>query len=875
MRWFARVRFYLRSLVSRRKLDDQLTEEVRTHVEMATEANVAKGMPPDEARYAALREFGNVAAVQERARDEHGWVRLEQLWQDWSHAWRGLVRSPGFSTTVVLILALGIGASAAIFTLTKQALLRQGHYPDGIFQVCSRAAAGPVSPQMNDYMIRGYESSSAIAEAAKSAFMGGNVAIDGQPVATGWHGISANLLPMLDITPALGRGFLPEECQPGSDSVVIISHEFWRRQFQGDPAVLGRKISVGPDICSVVGVLKEDQAFPVGLTDNLYRPLVYRVDPQRPWVPYLFLMVRLKPGFTVDQAAAVLDGIHLDIPATYRSFTEKQTIVLMSLADFNRRFGGAGVSWVLLAAVGFLYAIACLNTSNMMLVRMLGRKRELSIRLALGAGRRRVVRLLAAEGLILSLIGAAAGVLVANWIFPVLLWTMASNSSGPGPSWRTLDGAELAFLALLTVASCLTVAAIPAVRVLRAQISSGLKDGGAALGESRGLGRLRSGLVIVQTAFAVVLLVGAGLMTQTFTNLTHIDLGYDGSQRAKVQLGYPSGYPSDWEGRLVKLHEIQAVLERLPGVASVGFCNDMLLQQYFVGTHTVEGAGGTQLKAMIRCFSVGFEQTAGLRLLRGHPLGRVHSNEILVSESLARRCWPDRDPIGQLLRPIGGAPGFGADWPGWLVVGVVADTRVSVRQSPGLVFYSDEAWNPVNYDTYVIRLNVPYFRELEASIRRALYSYDPQLVVNRVVPLDRLWEFQVGTEKVVAAALKMLGGTAGALTMIGLFSVLAYAVDRRMHEFGVRLALGASRRDLVQLVVRRGLVLAMVGLAFGLAGAAALAQFIQGMLYNTSPQDPMVLAAVSGILLGVAALACIVPSFRATRVDVTRLLRTE
>lgn len=875
MTWLPKVRFYCRSLFARKELDAQLTEEVRTHVAMATEANVAKGMAPEEARYAALREFGNVTAVQERARDEHGWVWLEQLWQDWAHAFRGLMRSPGFSTTVVSILALGIGASAAIFTLTEQALLRQGYFPDGIYLVGLHSGARPVTPQMNDAMIRGYEKSAAIAEAATSAFMGGNVAIEGQPVAIGWHGISSNLLAMLEITPAIGRGFLPGEYQPGADSVVIISHEFWRRNFHGDPDILGRKISLGADVCSVVGVLKEDQAFPVGMVDNLYRPLVYQVDPQRPWLPYLFLLVKLQPGFTPPQAAAELNGIQLEIPAMARPDPEKPTVVLMALADFNRQFGGAGVSWVLLAAVGFLYGIACLNTSNMMLVRMLGRRRELSIRLALGAGRWRVVHLLAAEGMILALTGAAAGVLVANWMFPVLLRSLSDGLYGGGASWRPVDWAELTFMALLTVVTCLTVALIPAVRAWRPQISSSLKEGDAAFGESRGVGRLRRGLVVVQTAFAVVLLVGAGLMTQTLTNLTHLDLGYDGSQRVKVQLGYPPTYPRDWEPRLAKLHEIQAALERMPGVKSAGFCNDMLLQQYFVGTHTVEGAGGIPLKVMIRCFSPGFEQTSGLRLKRGRRLTRVHSNEVLVSESLAHACWPDQDPVGQLLRPVGGAPGFGDNWAGWLVVGVVADTRVSVRQAPGLVFYSDEAWNPVNYDTYVIRLNIPYGREVDAQVRRTLYAFDPQIVVNRVVPLDRLWEYQVGTEKVVAAALKMLAGMATGLTMIGLFSVLAYTVDRRMHEFGVRLSLGASRTDLVRLVVRRGVILVAAGLVLGLAGATALARFIQGLLYNTSSQDPLVLGAVSGILLGVAVLACILPSYRATKVDVTRLLRAE
>ncbi len=872
MRWLRKIS----SLFRKERLDAEMAAEMRRHVDLQTELNLKAGMDRSEARYAALRQFGNVASIQERAREGRGYVWLEQLWQDWAHAWRGLMRSPGFSATVVLILALGIGAAAAIFTVIEGALLRQSHFPDGIFMVCLRAGGESVNPQLNDYMTRGYESSPAISEFAKSAHMGGNVAVDGQPVANGWCGISPNLLSMLDVIPALGRGFLPGEDRSGADSVVIISDEFWRRNFHADPNILGRRIGFGPAVCSVVGVLKAHQTLPVGLSDDLYRPLVYQVDPQRPWAPPLLLLAKLHAGFTPEQAGAALTGIKLDAPRFAPSYGEQPRAVLLSLVDFNRQFGPTGVSWVLLAAVGFLYGIACLNTSNMMLVRMLGRSRELSIRLALGAGRWRVARLLMAESLILSLTGAAAGILVANWLFPLLLRSLSDGLLGEGrASWRMMDGEELILLAFLAIATSLAVAVVPAARILRAQISSSLKEGSAAFGESRGLGRLRSGLVVLQTAFAVVLLVGAGLMTRTFSNLTHLDLGYDGTQRVKVLLGYPPTYPADWQPRLAKLHEIQAVLERLPGVDSAGFCNDMLLQQYFVGTHTVEGAGGVPVKAMIRCFSRGFEQTSGLRLKRGRPLDQIRSNEVLVSESLARRCWPDKDPLGQLLRPVGGAPGFGDDWKGWLVVGVVADTRVSVRQAPGLVFYSDEAWNPINYDTFVARLNVPYFPEVEAMIRRTLYAFDPQIVVIRVVRLDRLWEYQVGTEKLVDATLKLLAASAGVLTMVGLFSVLAYAVDRRMHEFGVRLALGASRANLVRHVVRRGLVLVIAGLIFGLAGAAALARSIQAMLYNTSSQDPVVLAAVSGILLGVAALACILPSYRATKVDVTKLLRAE
>lgn len=853
-----------------------MAEEMRLHVEMQTERNRGTGMNAEDARYAALREFGNVASIQEQAREVRGWVWLEQLRQDLAHAWSGLVRTPGFSGAVILILAFGIGAAAAIFGVTEWALLRQSRYPDDVYLVGWRDKNGALNPQLNDYMTRGYASSAVIAESAKVAGRRGNVAIDGQPVANGWQGISPNVLSMLDVTPALGRRFLPGEDQEGADQVVIISDGFWRRNFQADENVLGRKIVLGRDVCSVVGVLKADQTAPVGMGDDIYRPLTYRVNPQRPWDPALFFMVRLPAGLTREQAGATLSGIELDAPVVGRP-DEKRTlsVMLMSLPEFNRQFGRQGVSWTLLAAVGLLYAIACLNTSNMMLVRMLGRRRELSIRLALGAGRWRIVRLLLAESLILSGAGAAAGVLVANWMFPLLLRTLSDGILWPNTAWRTFNGTELVVLVILTLATGLAVAAIPAARVLRAQISASLKEGGPALGESRRLGRLRSGLVVLQTAFAVVLLVGATLMTRTFANLTHVDLGYDGTNRVKMQFGFPPTYPADWESRLAKLHEIRAALERIPGVESAGFCNDMMLQRYFAETHTVEGAGGVPVKAMVRCFSRGFEATSGLRLKRGRPLGRIRSNEILVSESLARACWPDRDPIGQLMHSVGPAPGFGDDWPGWLVVGVVADTRASIRQAPGLVFYSDEAWNPINYDTYVVKLTAPYQREMEAQFRRTMYAFDPQIAMAPVVPLDRLWEHQLGAEKLMDAVLKILAGSAAALTVIGLFSVLAYAVDRRKHEFGVRLALGASRTDLVHLVVRRGLVLTTFGLVLGLAGAVPLTRSIQALLYGTSSQDPAALATVSGILFAAGALACMLPAYRATRIDVTRLLRTE
>lgn len=545
MRWLAQVRFLFGSLFRKRKLDEQLSEEVRTHVEMATEANVSAGMSPQEARHAALKEFGNVVGVQERARDERGWMWLEQLRQDLAHAWGGLWRTPGFSISVILILALGIGAASAIFAVTEWALLRKDAFPRDIHVVCLRDKTGGLRPLLNDYMTRGFESSAVIRESAKGAGRGGNVAINGQPVASSWMGISPSLLPMLEVTPALGRRFAPGEDTEGADRVAIISDWFWRWHFQGDENILGRQITLGGDVCTVIGVLKKDQVMPVGMADHIFRPLVYRVNPRQPWDPALFLMIRLPAGVSPEQAGATLSSIELDVPVIGQMPTEKTLpIVLMSLPDFVRQFGKLGVSWTLLVAVALLYGIACLNTSNLMLVRMLGRRRELSIRLAMGAGRWRIVRLLLAESLILSTAGAIAGALVARWMFPLLMRFLSDGLLYAETTWPTFNGTELLILGILTVATGLAVAAVPAARVLRAPIFDSLKDGGPALGESRGLGRLRSGLVILQTAFAVVLLMGATLMTRTFANLTKIDLGYDGTNRVKVMLGYPPTYPS-------------------------------------------------------------------------------------------------------------------------------------------------------------------------------------------------------------------------------------------------------------------------------------------------------------------------------------------
>ncbi|MEO6995053.1 MAG: FtsX-like permease family protein, partial [Lacunisphaera sp.] len=400
------------------------------------------------------------------------------------------------------------------------------------------------------------------------------------------------------------------------------------------------------------------------------------------------------------------------------------------------------------------------------------------------------------------------------------------------------------------------------------------KDGGAALGESRALARLRGLFVILQAALAVILLAGAGLMIATFHRLRTVDLGFDPVGRAKVQIAFPPDYPSGNEVRLARLREIQAELKRVPGVRDVGFGTDVMLPGYFFATHTFDAPDGKPLRAAMATFNIGYNEASGLKLKRGRWLNQTMGNEVMVNETFAHAMWPGKDPVGQLTRSQGVNAGA-TDWKGWLVVGVVGDVRSSVREAANPYIYGPEGWGTVGMNSFVIRLSREYDEAFAGIIRRDLYAFDPRIVVAQIVSLTGMRDQQLWAERLADSVLKVLAGIALVLTVVGMYSVLAYTVDRRMGEFGVRLALGATRNDIMNLVMRRGVLLALVGVIIGVAGAAALTRYLKSLLFETSAQDPKALAIVGAILLITSTFACVLPARRATKVDITRLLRSE
>ncbi len=794
---------------------------------------------------------------------------------DLSFVFRRMRRQRAFTAVTVLTLALGIGAAVSIFSVTDWILFRESRFPADVFLVGGQSDESPSMPIRFDFMVRAYkEGSNAISEWAKAASMVGNIEVDGQPLATNWLGVSSNLFPMLGISPGLGRGFLPGEDVEGSDRVVIVSRQFWQKHLGGRADALGRTIRVGDAVCTVVGVLRPSQALPPYFYQDVFRPLAYRYNPKEPWMPNLFVLGRLHPGFTREEAQRALQAVKIDAPPELSQFLTHDRPVLSSMGELDQVMH-VEIYWVMLGAVIFLYAIACLNASNLMLVRMLGQRRELSIRLALGGGRWRIIRLLAVESLVLSILASLAGALIATWFFPLLL--RAAGDSFFTVDWTSweLNWGAMVVPCVLTVATSLVIVAVPAVRVLRADISAGLKDGGAALGESRALGRIRGSFVVLQAAFAVILLAGAGLMIQTLHNLEKVDLGFDPAGRAKVQLSLPPDYPTDWIPCLARLHEIQAELQGVPGVQAADFGTDVLLPGYFFPTETIAGPGGKPVRAAMAGFNIGYQDASGLVLRRGRWLSRQNGNEIMVNESLARALWPGQDPVGRLVRPERVNESSGGAWKGWVVDGVVGDVRATVRDAPGPYIYGPEGWGPRGFTSFIVRLSRNYDEAFAGLIRKKLYAYDRRIVVTEIQPLSQLRDNQLWAERMANSVLKVLAGIALTLTVVGIFSVLAYTVDRRMGEFGVRMALGATRRDLVGLVLQRGVSLTCVGIVLGLGGALALTRYLQSLLFKISSQDPLVLGAVGVILLLTSVAACLLPARRAARADVSRLLKSE
>jgi putative ABC transport system permease protein len=847
-----------------------MSDEIRHHLELRVERNVSAGMPPDEALADARRSFGGIEQIKERCRDVSRWSWMEQMGKDVSFSARLLWRSPAFAVTMIGTLVLGIGVATAVFDLCADAVLFPLPYPraDELYMIGfkdKRSASNPWSYAKQMRLYR--EQTNVFSEFATESVDASNVVVGGDPRVEPVARLSADSFGTLGIRPAMGRVFLPEEYFAGADNVVIVTDSFWKQRLGSRPDVLGQKIRIDQQECTVVGVLKVLQPFPAEFNyGRILRPMLpVNNDPTDVWGGGLAAIGRLKPGVTPDAACSAMAAVKRPpMPSWASKFFAEQQPILVQLRTLNR----PDIEWVMLGAAAILFLMSCVNSVNLMLVRILGRRREFSIRLAVGATRRQIGQLLAIETAGICTAAALFTAFLAHFTFPAAIVAVSGHFDDRYASYAS--GASLACIVGLSALSGILILGFAVAGFSRTQMNPGLKEGGSAVGESKGLGRVKFCLIGLQTALAVVMLVGTGLMIRTFEKLHHVNLGFDPEGKVKVRVVFPHGREPKPAERLQLFDRMDQALSLLPGVKAVSSGQDSLFMGFFAGTAQLKMADGSFLPIAGNFVSSTYQQTAGLRMKRGRWLSGKHGAiEAVVNEALAKRRFGTIDAVGKTFQiEVAGDTMF-------TVVGVVEDVRETARSTAGMRIYSPDWVYPPNIDTMVMRLDRNPPDGFDDLVRRAIYKVDPDIVTTNVDSIDQLVTQSMSQELYAFKILRGLTAIGFGLAIIGVFSVIAYTVDSRMREFGVRKAIGADASSLKALVLKRGLAPTGLGVILGSVMGLLLTQFMRSMLFETSPYDPAVFLLVDAVLMAAAAAACWIPATRASKADVASLLRTD
>jgi putative ABC transport system permease protein len=876
MYWLKLLRTRLRGLLRKESVEREMEEELRFHLRMRAAENVRAGMAPDEAERAALRSFGQVARIKEYCRDFKGGGLVETLLQDVKFGARTLLKNRGFTFVAVLTLAIGIGANTAIFSVVNAVLLRPLPYRDPARLVTVlHDGWKPVAPaNFLDWREQGRSFESMAAAQSWSLTMTGR----DRPEQLNVLQTSAEIFHLLGVDAALGRAYAAGEDQPGREHVVVLSHRLWVRSFGGDRSVVGQQVMLDGESYTVVGVMPPDFQFaPFWATHaEAWLPLNLgeRVNDRRG--QSLRVFARLKPEVTREQAQAEMEAITARLVEQYPRENEGLNV---SVDPLHEKVVGKSrlALLVMLGAVGFVLLIACANVANLMLAKAAARQKEIAVRIALGAGRWRVIRQLLTESLMLSLAGGGAGLLLAFWS------NTALASLGPDtlPRVQTvgLDANVLLFTLGISVVVGLLFGLAPALRSTRTDLTVSLKDRARGATSDRRHERVRQLLVVGEIALSLMLLIGGGLMMRSFLRLTSVDPGFDprGVLAATIPLA-GARYSSD-EQRAAFFQRLTTQVSSLPGVKSASAINHLPLGgDVWTFGFTVEGRpappNAERPSAVYRVVRPDYFRTMGAALLRGRDFTERDDDSspgvVIVNEALARRQWPGEEPLGQRIT-VGGAGNTPRE-----VVGVVRDLKQgewSSEPKPEMYLPHSQAASPRGM-TLVVRASSD-LSGIEPLIRREVWAIDRDLPVSQVMSMEMVVAESVGQQRFNTLLIGGFAAVALLLAAAGVYGVMSYAVAERTHEIGVRMALGARGRDVLGMVIRQGLVLTLFGLAVGLAGALALARVMTGILYEVSTTDPLVFGGVAAALTLSALLACYVPARRATKVDPMLALRHE
>lgn len=867
-----------------------VNDELQFHLEAKVGDLIDRGWPPDTARREAERQFGDIQAVREagermskeKERDKQRRDYLGACVQDLRYAFRTLRRDRGFTLITVLILALGIGANTAVFSVVNTVLLRPLPFPNArqltwftsgrSLNSGLREAAGLSGVT---YTVAAYEEFQRHTRSFQSVtsydpFFGDSeytLTGRGEPQPVASVRVAGNFFGTLGVQPALGRFFSKEETQKNGRPAVLLSYPFWRRQFGGDPTIVGQAITLNKQSVIVVGVLPASfdfgSVFSPGMKVDAYVPAV--MDNLRNWGNTLAIVGRLKPGVSVTQAQEEADILFPQFKAAHPEWWGDYTSTVTGLKDFVT--GKLRRSLIVLwCAVGMIMLIVCVNLSNLLLARAVARNKEFAMRRALGAGRGRLFRQLLTESLVLSSAGALLGL---GFAYALTLYIAHQGSIAlPLLSSVRVDGAALTWTLLITVSGAVFFGLAPGLKASAGSLQDTLKDGGQGMSSGRRHERLRSVLVVSEMALACVLLVGAGLLLRSFLNVLDVDLGFQPSRAAVIKIAYDDGNSRARRGAI--LQEILRNIDSIPGVESAGITDMLPLGRNRSWGLKAKGRAyrkGENLSALVRIVTPDYLSAMGMHLRKGRDFTWQDTPKsaqvVIINEAAARRFWPGEDPVGRIALVDGETR----------VIGVISNVREHSLEVPA----GPEMYLPVTQADpegaeLVVRTKLPP-EALDSSVMKTLRSLNPAQPAAELRPLQQIVDHAVSPRRFFVLLVVSFAVLGLVLASLGIYGVISYSVTRRTQEIGIRMALGATAPQVQFTVIAKALRLAVIGIAFGTIGSFVVAKWIASLLFGTRPADPATFAGIV-LLLGVVSLiAGYIPARRASHIDPMIALR--
>ena len=867
---------------SQRMLED-LDRDIRDHIARETEDNIARGMPFSEAHYAALRKFGNLTRIREETREIWGIVWLDQLLDDVRFGLRMLRKNPGFSAAAALTLALGIGANTYIFSLVDALVLRpfDFQHPGRTVALWERLPASdvernePAPANFLDWKDQNRVFDHMAAQNWWDASLGG---VDHPEHLHGFL-VTPDYFAALEAQPMIGRAFLPEEGKPGQDHVVILSYGLWRDRFSADASIVGKPVLLNGVDYTVAGVMGPRFNYPAGT--QVWGALSFTPEQRADRsAHYLHSIAHLAVGISLHQAQAEMSAIALRLQRQYPQTNTGHDVHVMPLLESEVGQTRAPLM-VLLVAVGVVLLIACANLSNLMLARLSRRQREMSVRIALGATRWRLIRQSLVESVLLGLLGGCLGVVLAYSCLELHVIRIPDQFARMVPGWDriAINTPVLLFTSAVSLATGLFFGFLPALRASRPNVSDGLKENSLYAGAGRRRGLLRRALIVSEVGLSMLLLTIAGLMMKTFVRLQRVSPGFNPDRLLTVMITLPNAkYATDQQTAGFYEQLVESV-RNLPAVKDAAVAN-MIPFRGMNETATLRIEGRPEPKpseepeANLRSVSNTYFRTMQIPIVRGREFTSQDSDKsqlvVAVNEAFGARYWPGENPVGKRIRfsgPIESHP--------WrLVVAAVGDVRNRPDAPPSPEMYFPLRQQSEKAMAMVVRTSTDS-HSLENSVRARVSALDHDLPVFDVMTMDELRSVSITAQWIGGTLMSVFAGLTLVLAAMGLFSVIASAVSDRTHEIGIRIALGAGPRDVGRQIVGQGMILALAGVVIGLPLALAMGRAIAGLLYDVAPDDFATFAGVATILSGVSLAACYIPARRAMQVDPAVALKFE